>query len=174
MTQGTAPGTNSDMWKINPGKNLTDKNITNKDAIPILVTLVEEEIRFYEGVPLVPVLKLNSFINESDKYAQGNSFWNDEDTLLLPDDLPTQSSGFSKSIWMRNRRNTIGKIILRRYSWGDVFMISLKGSRWSFRIMLYGLPGNCGNAELPDCMVFTSVYPGYVCGAGAAIQYPGG
>jgi hypothetical protein len=46
----------------------------------------------------VPVLKLNSFINESDKYAQGNSFWNDEDTLLLPDDLPTQSSGFSKSI----------------------------------------------------------------------------
>ncbi len=39
--------------------------LTQEDAIPIVVTLVEEEIRSYEGVPIVPILKLNSFINET-------------------------------------------------------------------------------------------------------------
>jgi hypothetical protein len=43
--------------------------LTREDAIPIIVTLVEEEIRSYEGVPIVPILKLNSFINELDKEA---------------------------------------------------------------------------------------------------------
>ena len=32
--------------------------VTNEDAIPLLVTLIEEDIRFYEGVPIVPVQKL--------------------------------------------------------------------------------------------------------------------
>ena len=31
--------------------------ITNEDAIPLLVTLIEEDIRVYEGVPIVPVQK---------------------------------------------------------------------------------------------------------------------
>jgi hypothetical protein len=33
------------------------------------VTLIEEEIIFYEGIPIVPILKLNSFINEEEKGA---------------------------------------------------------------------------------------------------------
>ena len=43
--------------------------LTREDAIAIVVTLVEEEIRSYEGVPIVPILRLNSFINELDKEA---------------------------------------------------------------------------------------------------------
>jgi hypothetical protein len=43
------------------------KNITKEDTIPILVTLIEEEIQFYEGIPIIPILKLNSFINEMDE-----------------------------------------------------------------------------------------------------------
>ncbi len=43
--------------------------LTREDAIPIVVTLVEEEIRSYEGVPIVPISRLNSFINELDKEA---------------------------------------------------------------------------------------------------------
>jgi hypothetical protein len=39
-------------------------SITDEDAIPIVVTLIEEEIRFYEGVPIVPIQKLDSFIHE--------------------------------------------------------------------------------------------------------------
>ena len=41
--------------------------LTREDAVPIVVTLVEEEIRSYEGVPIVPILRLNSFINELDQ-----------------------------------------------------------------------------------------------------------
>ncbi|MGA2912584.1 MAG: restriction endonuclease [Methanoregula sp.] len=86
--------------------------ITHEDAIPILVTLIEEEIRLYEGVPLVPVQKLNSFIHELDKDAHGNSFWNYEyyeDDMPLPDDVPTQSFDFSdhmnENYENRNREN---------------------------------------------------------------------
>jgi hypothetical protein len=43
--------------------------LTRENAIPIVVTLIEEEIRSYEGVPIVPILRLNSFINELDKEA---------------------------------------------------------------------------------------------------------
>ena len=43
------------------------KNLTNENAIPIIVTLIEEEILFCEEVPVVPILKLNSFINEEYK-----------------------------------------------------------------------------------------------------------
>ena len=45
------------------------RHLTRENAIPIVVTLVEEEIRSYEGVPIVPILRLNSFINELDKEA---------------------------------------------------------------------------------------------------------
>ena len=62
--------------------------ITNEDAIPLLVTLIEEEIRVYEGVPIVPVQKLNGFVNELDRYAQGDFFCDCEDDISYEDDLP--------------------------------------------------------------------------------------
>ena len=42
-------------------------SLTNENVIPVIVTLIEEEILLYEGVPVVPILKLDSFINEEDK-----------------------------------------------------------------------------------------------------------
>ena len=69
--------------------------ITSEDAVPLLVTLVEEEIRLYEGVPLVPVLKLNSFIHELDTYGEGYSFRDYEDDMALPYDVPENPSEFS-------------------------------------------------------------------------------
>ena len=72
--------------------------VTNEDAIPLLVTLIEEDIRFYEGVPIVPVQKLNGFVNELDGYVQGNFFCDCEDDisyeddLTLPDEIPLQPS----------------------------------------------------------------------------------
>lgn len=71
------------------------ENIMNEDAIPLVVTLVEEEIHVYEGVPIVPILKLNSFISELDTHAQGNPFYDFEDTLPFADDAPTESYEFS-------------------------------------------------------------------------------
>jgi hypothetical protein len=62
--------------------------ITHEDAIPLLVTLIEEEIRLYEGVPIVPVQKLNSFVNELDGYVQGNFLYDCEDDLPYEDDIP--------------------------------------------------------------------------------------
>jgi len=59
------------------------KAATDEDAIPVIVTLIEEEIRFYEGVPIVPIQKLNSFINELDKYANGYAFGDYEDGMLF-------------------------------------------------------------------------------------------
>jgi hypothetical protein len=44
--------------------------LTGENAVPIVVTLVEEEIRSYDGVPIVPILRLNSFINELDQEEQ--------------------------------------------------------------------------------------------------------
>jgi protease II len=63
------------------------ETITNEDAVPLLVTLIEEEIQFYEGVPIVSIQKLNSFVNESDNYAQGNFFYDYEDDRAYEDDL---------------------------------------------------------------------------------------
>ncbi len=62
------------------------KNITGEDAIPIIVTLIEEEIQFYEEVPIVPILKLNSFLNELDKDANGSSFDDYENDMSFSDD----------------------------------------------------------------------------------------
>lgn len=70
------------------------QTITNEDAVPLLVTLIEEEIQVYEGVPIVPVQKLNSFVNELDGLASGNYFCEcedelpDEDDITYEDDLP--------------------------------------------------------------------------------------
>jgi protease II len=57
------------------------ETITHEDAIPLLVTLIEEEIPFYEGVPIVSIQKLNAFVNELDDYAQGDFFCECEDEL---------------------------------------------------------------------------------------------
>jgi protease II len=65
------------------------QSITDEDAIPLIVTLIEEEILFYEGVPMVPIQKLNSFISELDNHAQGNPFCHDEDDIPPPDDIST-------------------------------------------------------------------------------------
>jgi Holliday junction resolvase len=61
--------------------------ITHEDAIPLLVTLIEEEIRFYEGVPIVSIQKLNSFVNELDGFKQGNFFYNYEDDIPYEDNM---------------------------------------------------------------------------------------
>jgi protease II len=45
------------------------RNLTGKDAIPIIVTFIEEDIKFHEDVPIVPIFRLNSFINELDRDA---------------------------------------------------------------------------------------------------------
>ena len=62
--------------------------ITHEDVIPLLVTLIEEEIRLYEGVPIVSIQKLNSFVNELDRYVQGNFFYDCEDDIPCDDDIP--------------------------------------------------------------------------------------
>lgn len=67
------------------------ESIMHVDAVPIIVTLIEEEIRIFEGVPLVPVHKLNSFINELDNPADGNSFSYYEEDIPLPEDLRAES-----------------------------------------------------------------------------------
>jgi hypothetical protein len=72
--------------------------VTNEDAIPLLVTLIEEDIRFYEGVPIVGIQKLNGFVSELDGYVQGDCFcecdisddddMSCEDEIHYEDDLP--------------------------------------------------------------------------------------
>ena len=37
----------------------------SKNAVPLIVTLVEEEIKFHDDMAIVPIGKLNSFINET-------------------------------------------------------------------------------------------------------------
>jgi hypothetical protein len=49
--------------------------ILHEDAVPVIVTLIEEEILVYEGVPIVPVLRLNSFISELDNHADQDFFF---------------------------------------------------------------------------------------------------
>jgi hypothetical protein len=58
------------------------ESITNENTVPVLVTLIEEAILVFEGVPLVPVQKLNAFINELDRHADGYSFCEYEEPSL--------------------------------------------------------------------------------------------
>jgi hypothetical protein len=59
------------------------ETVTKENAVPVLVTLIEESILVYEGVPLVPVTRLNAFINELDRHADGYAFCEYEE---LPED----------------------------------------------------------------------------------------
>lgn len=61
--------------------------LTREDAIPIVVTLVEEEIRSYEGVFIVPILRLNSFINELDQELLDDLCQSDANRPQKMDDL---------------------------------------------------------------------------------------
>jgi hypothetical protein len=60
-------------------RTLFYEHITHEDAIPLVVTLIEEEILVYEGLPIVPILKLNSFINELDDRTDANPFGDEDD-----------------------------------------------------------------------------------------------
>jgi hypothetical protein len=42
------------------------RNLSDENPIPVIVTLIEEEILIFESVPIVPISRLNSFINEED------------------------------------------------------------------------------------------------------------
>ena len=41
--------------------------LTNETVTPIIVTFIEEEILIFEGVPIIPIFRLNSYINEKEK-----------------------------------------------------------------------------------------------------------
>lgn len=45
------------------------RNLTEENLIPIIVTFIEEDIKFYEDMPIIPIFRLNSFINEVDRDA---------------------------------------------------------------------------------------------------------
>jgi len=61
------------------------EQIMNEAAVPLIVTLVEEEMQVFEGVPIVPVPKLNAFINESVNHADGYSFSGYEEGFAFPE-----------------------------------------------------------------------------------------
>jgi hypothetical protein len=37
------------------------RNLSDENPIPVIVTLIEEEILIFESVPIVPISRLNSF-----------------------------------------------------------------------------------------------------------------
>jgi hypothetical protein len=41
--------------------------LTNEAVSPVIVTFIEEEILIFEGVPIIPIFRLNSFINEEER-----------------------------------------------------------------------------------------------------------
>jgi len=71
--------------------------LTNEEAIPLLVTLIEEEIRVYEGVPIVSIQKLNGFVNELDWYSHGDFFCDCEPDLPYDDNIPVLASDFPET-----------------------------------------------------------------------------
>jgi Holliday junction resolvase len=50
------------------------ESVTGGDAVPVIVVLIEEEIRVFEGMPLVPVHRLNAFIGELEQCTDAFSF----------------------------------------------------------------------------------------------------
>lgn len=64
------------------------ESVTGEAAVPLIVVLVEEEIRIFEGVPLVPVHRLNAFLGELDRFLDGFSFSDpegEEEEGAIPD-----------------------------------------------------------------------------------------
>jgi len=62
------------------------EQVTGDTGIPVIVILIEEEIRVFEGVPLVPVHLLNAFIGELDRFVDGHRF--SEFDAGMEEDLP--------------------------------------------------------------------------------------
>ncbi|MCK9566623.1 MAG: restriction endonuclease [Methanothrix sp.] len=54
------------------------RKLTDENVIPVIVTLIEEEILSCEYIPIVPISKLNSFINEEDKGLRSPQVVDDE------------------------------------------------------------------------------------------------
>ncbi|NMB77589.1 MAG: restriction endonuclease [Methanomicrobiales archaeon] len=50
------------------------QSVMGEDGVPVIVVLIEEQIRVFEGVPLVPVCRLDAFIGELEHGADGFSF----------------------------------------------------------------------------------------------------
>jgi hypothetical protein len=74
------------------------EDIMEEHAIPVIVTLIEEQILVHEGVPLVPVTKLNAFIIELDEHAGEISFCDYEEFIQLDeDDMPAEYEEFSEA-----------------------------------------------------------------------------
>ena len=44
------------------------REVSNKKVVPLIVVLHDEDILFYERIPLVPVFKLNSFLSKIEEY----------------------------------------------------------------------------------------------------------
>ena len=70
------------------------ESVMNTNAVPVIVTLIEEEIRAFEGVPLVPVHKLNAFICELDRCVDGSSFSPDDEEIEFAEELPAEEGEF--------------------------------------------------------------------------------
>lgn len=70
------------------------ETLMQEDAVPVIVTLIEEEILVYEGVPLVPVLRLDAFIRELDNPAERPSRSFDEEEPCIVEDLPAEQGDF--------------------------------------------------------------------------------
>lgn len=45
------------------------KNAKEISIIPILISLHEKSMKIYDGIPIVPIFKLNNFLNEFDVYV---------------------------------------------------------------------------------------------------------
>jgi hypothetical protein len=73
------------------------EQIMNEDAHPVIVTLIEETILVYEGVPLVPVYRLDAFIRELDHHPDWNSLFPEEEDIFFPDDPDGEDRVFSGS-----------------------------------------------------------------------------
>ncbi len=72
------------------------EDVTGREAIPVIVTLIEEAVLVHEGVPLVPVTRLNAFIRELDRHTDGDLFCDYEDcSAFADDDMPAESGEHS-------------------------------------------------------------------------------
>jgi hypothetical protein len=64
------------------------EQIMQEDALPVIVTLIEEEILVYERVPIVPVLRLDPFIRELDSHPDWEAFCPEVEGCLCAEDQP--------------------------------------------------------------------------------------
>jgi len=70
------------------------ETIMDEDAVPVIVTLVEEEILAYEGVPIVPVIRLDAFIRELGSHPDWSLFSLDEEEMCSDEDPAADEGGF--------------------------------------------------------------------------------